>query len=179
MSLSISPQDHINIVNTRADDLPLIFELFEHSIDYQEKHGYPVWKNYDKGAIRSDIENKNQYKVIVDNRIGMVFSVGYEDKIIWRELDRGDAVYLHRIVVNPKCKGRKLFGKILEWAVDHAKLRGLNCVRMDTWAANHNIIQYYQSFGFSIVENYTTPDSPLLPVHNRKLALTLMEYRGV
>ncbi len=179
MSLSISNQDHFNIVNTVADDLPIIIELFEHSIVYQEKHGYPVWKNYDQDAIRADIESINQYKVIVDGKIGMVFSVGYEDKIIWRELDCGNAVYLHRIVVNPACKGRKLFGLILEWSVEHAKQKGLNCVRMDTWASNANIISYYTGFGFSIIENYITPDSPQLPVHNRNLALTLMEYRWV
>ena len=48
---------------------------------------------------------------------------------------------------------------------------------MDTWAANPTIIQYYQSFGFSIVENFTTPNSEELPVHHRNLALTLLEYK--
>ena len=177
MSLFDSNHDHFNIVNTVADDLPLIFELFEHSISYQEKHGYPVWKNYDQDAIREDIENKNQYKVMVDGMIGMVFSVGYADKVIWRELDQGDAVYLHRIVVNPACRGRKLFGLVLEWSVQHAKQKGLNNVRLDTWASNDKIIRYYTSFGFSIIENYTTPDSPQLPVHNRNLPLTLLEFR--
>ncbi len=169
--------DHYEVVNTELSDLPLIFDLFDHSIRYQEKHGYPVWKNYDQGAIRADMESKNQYKIIVDGTIGIVFSVGYADKIIWRELDMGDAIYLHRIVVNPECKGRKLFGLILEWSVEHAKQKGLSAVRMDTWAGNESIIKYYTGFGFSIVENYTTPDSPQLPVHNRNLALTLLEYR--
>jgi ribosomal protein S18 acetylase RimI-like enzyme len=168
-----------NIENTVSADLPVIFHLFEHSITYQEKHGYPVWKNYDQEAIRTDIKNKNQYKVMVDGKIGMVFSVGYADKIIWRKLDQGDAVYLHRIVVNPAYKGRRLFGLILEWSVEHAKQKGLSCVRMDTWANNATIIDYYRSFGFTLIENYTTPDSPQLPVHNRNLALTLLEYRWI
>ncbi len=169
--------DHYEVGNTELTDLPFIFDLFDHSIRYQEKHGYPVWKNYDRGTIRDDIENKNQYKIIVDGTIGMVFSVGYADEVIWRELDQGDAVYLHRIVVNPAFKGRKLFGLILEWSVEHAKQKGLSTVRMDTWAGNESIINYYTGFGFSIVENYTTSDSPQLPVHNRNLALTLLEYR--
>jgi hypothetical protein len=48
---------------------------------------------------------------------------------------------------------------------------------MDTWAANLKIIDYYKGFGFSTIENYKTPDSSELPVHNRNLALTLMEYK--
>ncbi len=47
---------------------------------------------------------------------------------------------------------------------------------MDTWAQNPNIIQYYLTFGFRIIENYTTPDTEDLPIHNRRLSLTLLEY---
>jgi hypothetical protein len=47
---------------------------------------------------------------------------------------------------------------------------------MDTWANNPTLIEYYKTFGFNVIENYTTPDSIGLPVHNRNLALTLLEY---
>jgi N-acetylglutamate synthase-like GNAT family acetyltransferase len=166
-----------DVKHTTPEDLPFIFELFDHSIAYQEKHGYPVWRDYDKGAILRDIENRNQYKVIVDSEIGIVFSVAYADKVIWRDMDKGDAIYLHRIVVNPACKGQKLFGTILEWGKDHIHQKGLSSIRMDTWAANPTIINYYKTFGFVVVENYTTPNTTELPVHNRNLTLTLLEYR--
>lgn len=165
------------IHNSEPNDLPLIFELFDHSIQYQEKNGYPVWRDYDRGAIIKDIENKNQYKVIIDSSIAIVFSVCYTDKIIWRELEMGDSIYLHRIVVNPAFKGQKLFGLILDWAIAHAKQKGLDNIRMDTWAANPNIINYYKGFGFNVIENYTTPNTPELPVHNRNLSLTLLEHK--
>lgn len=167
---------HYHVANTEMSDLELIFELFEQSINYQEKNAYPVWRNYDRNAIRRDIEGKNQYKVVINFKTAIVFSVCYTDKIIWREYDKGDSLYLHRIVVNPEFKGQKLFGKVLEWSVSHGREKGLKTIRMDTWAANPTIIQYYRSFGFSVVENYTTPDSIELPVHNRNLALTLLEY---
>ena len=166
-----------DVINTEMSDLPLIFNLFEQSITYQEKKGYPVWRNYDRNAIIKDIENKNQYKVVIDSKIAIVFSVCYTDKIIWRHLDKEESIYLHRIVVNPELKGQKLFGKILSWAIDHCKRKGLTSIRMDTWAANPTIIEYYTTFGFKIIENYTTPDSTELPVHNRNLALTLLEFK--
>lgn len=164
------------IEHTTPSDLPLIFSLFDQSIHYQEQHGYPVWRNYDKSAIIRDVENNHQYKIIVDDAIGLVFSVCYTDKLIWRERDRDDAIYLHRIVVNPACKGRKLFGVALDWAIDHARELGRASIRMDTWADNPTIIDYYKRFGFVIIENYTTPDTPDLPVHNRNLAMTLLAY---
>lgn len=163
--------------NTETNDLAQIFELFEHSISYQELNGFPVWKNYDKNAIVRDIEERNQYKILVDSTMAIVFSVRYADKIIWRNLDDGNSIYLHRIVVNPAFKGQRLFGSILDWAIEHSRQKSLNSIRMDTWAANPKIINYYKGFGFTFVENFTTPDSEELPVHNRNLALTLLEYR--
>ena len=167
----------IEVAHTETKDLAQIFELFEHSIEYQERKGYPVWKNYDKHTIIKDIEDKNQYKVVVDAAMAMVFSIRHADRIIWRELDRQNSVYLHRIVVNPLFKGQRLFGIILEWAIEHSKLMGFGTIRMDTWASNTTIIDYYKSFGFIVVENYTTPNSEELPVHNRNLGLTLLEYK--
>jgi ribosomal protein S18 acetylase RimI-like enzyme len=79
--------------------------------------------------------------------------------------------------VNPAFKGQKLFGQILSWAVDHAKQKKLNCIRMDTWADNTQIIDYYKGFGFTFIENYTTSNSLELPVHNRNLALALLEMK--
>ena len=124
----------VEVINTETSDLRQIFELFEHSINYQEKKGYPVWRNYDKNAIIKDIEDKNQYKVVIDSTAAIVFSVRYVDKIIWRDLDKGDSIYLHRIVVNPEFKGQKLFGTILDWVIEHSKQKGLKSIRMDTWA---------------------------------------------
>lgn len=167
----------MEIKPTEGNDLTKVFELFEGSIVYQEQRGYPVWRNYDRDTILADITNRNQYKVVIGDTIAIVFSVRYADKIIWRDLDKGDSIYLHRIVVNPECKGQRLFGVILDWAKRQATTRKLSKIRMDTWASNQTIIDYYRSFGFVFVEKYTTPDSLELPLHNRNLGLALLEYR--
>ncbi|MEI9922002.1 MAG: GNAT family N-acetyltransferase [Bacteroidota bacterium] len=170
------PSD-FKIINSELGDLPSIVQWFDESIAYQEKNGYPTWKNYDQDAIIRDINDRNSYKAVNNNGTGIVFSVTYRDPILWRQMDTGQSVYLHRIVVNPAFKGQKLFGVILDWAIDHMKQKGRKNIRMDTWAENPNIIEYYKKFGFEVVENIVTPDTEELPVHNRKLALTLMEYR--
>ncbi|HEX8040677.1 MAG TPA: GNAT family N-acetyltransferase [Chryseosolibacter sp.] len=166
----------IEVRNTEPRDADQIFTLFDLSVQYQEQKGYPSWRNYDKHSILQDIKDKAQYKVVVDSTIGIVFSIGYSDKVIWRELDQGNSLYLHRIVVNQAYKGRKLFGTILSWAIEHCRQKHLASIRMDTWADNPTIINYYKSFGFTFIENYTTPDTEALPVHNRNLALALLEY---
>ena len=166
----------VEVRNTDTSDLEEIFALFEYSIQYQEKKGYPVWRNYDQNTIIKDIKDGNHLKAVIDKKIAIAFSVRYSDKLIWRELDKGNSIYLHRIVVNPEFKGQRQFGTILNWAIEHSKQKGFSNIRMDTWADNPTIIEYYKGFGFSFVENYTTPDNEELPVHNRNLALALLEY---
>ena len=165
------------VENTTPADLQFVYDLFDLSIIYQEKKGYPVWKNYDKSALVNDVNNKNQYKIVIDDQIAMVYSVCYSDKILWRQMENGDAIYLHRIVVNPQFKGQRMFGIILEWAIQYAKSKGFKFIRMDTWADDPNIINYYKGFGFYFIEDFNTPDIPELPVHNRNIPLALLEYR--
>ena len=164
------------IENTTASDLSTVYQLFDLSIIYQEKKGYPVWKNYDKATLINDVKNKNQYKIIIDDQIAMIYSVCYSDKIIWRQMEKGDAIYLHRIVGNPKFKGQRLFGLILEWSIQHARSKHLKFIRMDTWADDPNIIEYYKGFGFYFIEAFNTPDIPELPIHNRNIPLALLQY---
>jgi GNAT superfamily N-acetyltransferase len=164
------------IENTNLGDLEFIYGLFDQSILYQEKKGVPVWRNYDKGTLLNDVKLANQYKVTIDGEVAIVFSVCYSYKILWREMETGDSIYLHRIVVNPLFKGRRLFGRILDWAIGHAKQKGVSFIRIDTWAKDIPLKKYYEDFGFYYVGDYMTPDTDELPEHNRNLALTLLQY---
>lgn len=168
-------KEDFTIFNTTRDDLDIILWIFQQAIDLQGKSGYKVWEGIDKITLLKDIDNGHQYKIVKDSKVLCIFSVQYKDPFIWRERDQDDAIYLHRVVVNPDYKGQKQFLKVLNWAKEVAEERNLRFVRMDTWADNEKIIEYYKSFGFEFFENYTTADTPELPVHNRNLNVALLE----
>ena len=163
------------IVNTQPSDRPFIYWLFDGAIAYQKKYKYPVWAD-DKDVLQQDIEDQRQYKVLTGDGMAGIFTVYYTDPIVWRERDRGDAIYLHRIVVNPNFKGQQLFGKVLNWAKQRTAEQKLRYIRMDTWADNPTIIAYYQRFGFNSIDYYTTPESEELPVQQRGNDIVLLEY---
>ncbi len=165
-----------SIVHTTTADLGNIYSFFDASVLYQQAHAYPDWRNYDRNVILNDIRNKTQYKLITEGEMALVFSVCYSDPLIWGETDKADALYIHRMVVNPSHKGKRLFEHVLDWCVEQCKQAGLHFVRMDTWADNPALIKYYQSFGFSRVRHVTTPNSAALPAHNRGLALALLSF---
>lgn len=165
------------VVNTTQADWDKIAALFEKAIELQGKNGYKVWADIDRPALKSDIEKGLHYKITVGEYILCIFSVQYSDPLIWGAREKNDAIYLHRIVVNPDFKGQKQFAKVLEWAKQHALAKHLRFIRLDTWADNDRIIAYYQSFGFELLGDYTTPDSPELPIQNRNLHVALLEMK--
>lgn len=165
----------IKITNTTKDDFPDILWLFEQAMKLQGQNGYKVWNEIDKAGLENDIENDLQYKITKDNDILCIFSVQYNDPFIWREYDKNNAIYLHRIVVNPNFKGQKQFEKVLNWAKQFLRQNNLKYIRMDTWADNKKIIDYYKSFGFKFIENYQTSDTSELPIQNRNLNVALLE----
>ncbi|WP_336514847.1 GNAT family N-acetyltransferase [Pollutibacter soli] len=163
------------ITKAVRDDLPVIYHLFEEAIRFQQLNNYKGWVSYDKAFIETDIEQGHLFKMITGNDIVCIFSVYYSDALIWREKESGDAAYLHRIVINRNFAGQQLFKKVLDNTIQLAKEKNLKYIRMDTWAENEKIISYYKSFGFSFVENYTTPETENLPEQHRNLHVALLE----
>jgi ribosomal protein S18 acetylase RimI-like enzyme len=163
------------IRNASVADSLTIYRLFEEAIRFQKENRYTGWNNYDKEFIQSDIQKGLLFKIIRGEQIVCIFSICYRDELIWREMEKGNAVYLHRTVVDQQFKGKKIFQKVLDWAVKFALEKRLKYVRMDTWADNEKIIGYYKSYGFTVIENYTTPDTNKLPEQHRNLKVALLE----
>lgn len=167
----------IQIIPAVETDLPEIFSLFDAAIRFQEVNHYTGWKQYDENFVRKDLAGGELIKIINDDlKIMCIFSVCYSDELIWTEKEKGDSLYLHRIILNRQFAGLKIFNRVLSWSVGHAREKGLNYIRMDTWAENEKLITYYQSYGFRVTDHYTTPNSDALPVQNRNLKVALLEY---
>ena len=165
------------IINTALSDLPLILWFFEQAMKLNDRQGYKVWRTIDETALQEDIENNLQYKIVQGNAVTCIFSVQFSDPLIWGEREVSEAIYLHRIVVHPDFKGQRQFEYVVAWAKQLAQQRQLNYIRMDTWADNARIIQYYESFGFDLVGTRTTEDTPKLPIQNRNLHVALLEMK--
>lgn len=170
--------DHnYNIINTTPNDLDMICWMFEEAIAYQKRNNYKGWESYDKSFLENEISKQLQFKIVENENILCIFSICFIDPLIWREKDKGTSIYLHRITVNPKFKGQKQFEKVLNWAIEYAQKNKLDTVRMDTWAENATIIEYYKSYGFQFLENYKTENTKKLPIQHRNLNVALLEYK--
>jgi hypothetical protein len=163
------------ITEAVISDMPVICQLFEEAIAFQQKHHYAGWKNYDRTFLQRDVEQRLLFKIMNDEKIAGIFSICYADPLIWREKERGDAIYLHRIVANRNVNEGPVFAGILNWAKYVAVQKGLRFIRMDTWAENSKLIDYYRGYGFRFVENFTTANTTALPIQHRNLKVALLE----
>ncbi len=167
----------LKIEPTTKDDLEFIAQIFDDAITYQIRNNFPIWKGHDKKFILKDIERNRQYKILIDDKIACVFSVFYSDDAIWKDRDKGDGLYLNRMVVNPQFKGQRLFGKVLDRAKEHAAKRNIPFVRMDIWANNVDMISYYKSFGFEVVDRIRTTQNESLPASYWDIDVVLLEAK--
>ncbi|RYY38818.1 MAG: GNAT family N-acetyltransferase [Chitinophagaceae bacterium] len=156
-------------------DLPVIMQLYDAAIDYQKRNGFIGWDRIDERFIQQDLDRGLLYVIRNEGTITVVFCICYTDELIWRERERCDALYLHRVVVHPQTRGGRLFERVLEWACVHAAEKGLRYLRMDTWADNERLIAYYEGYGFAFVERHRTGNDAALPEQHRNLNVALLE----
>jgi hypothetical protein len=163
------------ILPAEMDDLPFVFNLFEQAIQFQKEKGYIGWNSYDRDFITNDVANGLLLKVKHEDGVLGIFCICHTDKLIWREREKGDALYLHRVVLNREFEGARIFSTILNWSKVFAGNHNRRFIKMDTWAGNSKLIEYYKTYGFQFVENYTTADTIDLPIQHRNLNVALLE----
>ncbi len=150
----------MEIINSSISDLETTFRLFDHAITYQKRNGYQLWPQFSRDMIIAEIKEKRHWKIIDNGQIICVFSVMYNDPVIWGEMDKDPSVYLHRIAVNPEFKGKRIMTIIKHWATLHAIEMGKRYLRMDTWGENETLRNYYIKCGFHYIgqQHLTTPE---------------------
>lgn len=167
----------MKIVHSTLQDLPALMALYDEAIAHQKAVSDLVWKGFDEEVVVHEIKGNRQWKIIMDDEIACVFMIAYNDPAIWDEKDRDSAIYVHRIVTNPKFRGKGFVQIITDWAITYAKANQIDFVRLDTWQDNAKLHQLYQKAGFRYVGIKIITPSENLPRHYWGTTLGLFEIR--
>ncbi|MCL6461890.1 MAG: GNAT family N-acetyltransferase [Flavobacterium micromati] len=158
------------------NDIETIFEFYDIAVKYQKTKFNKHWQGFETELIKKEITENRQWKIIIDDKIVCVFAITFEDESIWKEKNSDKAVYFHRIVTHPDCKGQNFVKKIIAWGKQFAKEKKLDYLRLDTWGDNTELIDYYQKCGFEFL-GIITPDYNGLPKHYDGITLSLFEIK--
>lgn len=160
---------------TDASDFDVIFDLYDKAIEFQKTVFDKQWLGFDADLVNREIGEGRLWKIVEDAGVGCIYSIAYEDPIIWGSESHVAAMYIHRIVTNPEFRGHGYVAKIVDWAREHAAGKGLRYIRMDTWADNLKLKDYYLGCGFEWKGTVSPEDSPTMPAHYRGIQLGLFE----
>src|SRR5215213_1004689 len=97
----------MKFLNSEPADFAEIFKLYDAAIEFQKTKFDKSWLPFDRTMIEREIAEKRHWKILIGNKIAGIFSIAFEDPLIWKEKSREPSVYIHRIVTNPEFRGQK------------------------------------------------------------------------
>lgn len=159
--------------STRSD-IDTFRDFWNSALAYQRARRFPLWPPFPEKHMEEEIRAGLHFSSdFPDGVLAGYFSVALSDELIWSTEERGDAIYVHRMCVNPLRKGSNLAKSVLSWAYGYASSLGRQFVRMDTWADNQRLVGYYVDCGFHYIGDRQLGDVAGLPPHysNTRLAL--------
>lgn len=167
----------MEFLNSETKDFNEILRLYDLAIEFQKTKFDKSWLPFDQAMINREIAEKRHWKIVIEDKIACIFSIAFEDPLIWKEKSGEPAIYIHRIVTNPEFRGQKFVPKITDWSIEYAKSIGKEFVRMDTWGDNQKLIDYYVACGFAFLGVITPTKSADLPKHYDGITLSLFEIK--
>lgn len=167
----------LQIINSTAADIDTIFEFYDMAIAHQKKVFHKHWQGFSLELVQQEVEEERQYKILIDGQVASIFAVTFNDPQIWEERDAQPSIYIHRIVTHPDFRGYGFVNAIIDWAKDYAKNNAIEYIRMDTWADNEKLLNYYTGCGFNHVGSIKIAPDSGLPKHYEGISLNLFEIK--
>lgn len=168
----------MEIERTMRDDLPSVLEIYRQARAYQYQQTGYGWPEFPVSFIEAEIREKRHFRVLDEQgEIAGVLSVVYTEPVIWNDSGGKEALYLHRMAIPNRYRGKSIAAKMIAWAVTEAGKQNRKYVRLDTWANNEMLTAYYQRLGFALIGKKQLPPKSDLPDHYHNIEVNLFEIR--
>jgi hypothetical protein len=158
----------MEIINCTLQDAETILKLYDAATELQRSRNVVVWPKFEKHFIENEINEKRQWKLIINNEIACNWAITYNDADIWEEKEKNDSIYIHRIATNPGYRGNNFVSNIVEWARSFAKQQQRKYIRLDTLGNNTRLIEHYTKAGFTFLGIVRLANVQRLPAHYHK-----------
>jgi ribosomal protein S18 acetylase RimI-like enzyme len=138
-------------------DVDAVLGLVTEATRWLAERGSDQWQ-YTTERHRRAIERataRDEVWVVSDDIGALVATItlnGYADPEFWTaEDDPADALYVHRMAVARNAGGQEIGSAMLDWAARQTMDTGKKWVRLDAWASNTALHDYYRNHGFQPV----------------------------
>ncbi|MCW5514809.1 GNAT family N-acetyltransferase [Muriicola sp. Z0-33] len=131
---------------------------------YQWNSDYPS-----QAAFKNDIQRKELYVLEINGKIkGMITITTIKDEeympVAWLT-STDNAMYIHRLGVDPEFQGMGYAQQLMNYAEDYAKVSGFASVRLDTFSRNKRNQKFYEQRGYQKLSDIYFPKQSKYPFH--------------
>lgn len=137
-----------------------------------------AWPVFNADAVRDDIVQGRVFLFSEGADVVATLTFTETDPQVWE--DHGvppESYYVHRFATRRDRAGEGIGARVLVWARGHSVAQSKKYLRLDTWAANLELKDYYESNGFTLVRKVSFPQDTPLPDHYRGASMSLFEMR--
>jgi ribosomal protein S18 acetylase RimI-like enzyme len=167
----------MEIVHSTLEDIPCIFALYDAGTAKQKAMGGKQWQGFERSLIEREIAEGRLYKLVAEGLVAGVFTLTFDDEILWGDRSADPAIYVHRIAIDPAFRGQGLVKRIVAWVRAYSLAHGKRFIRMDTGSGNDRLNAYYISCGFAYLGIVTYAGAPGMPAHYQTGSSSLFEMR--
>jgi ribosomal protein S18 acetylase RimI-like enzyme len=164
---------NFQILNSNPSDIDSIFNLYELATEFQKTKFRVHWPSFERSLVETEIAEKRQWKLIIDDKVACVWATTFSDPQIWEEREADSSVYIHRIATNPVFRGQNFVKLIVEWSKSYAAENNKLFIRLDTIGDNLKLINHYTDYGFDFLGLLKLKNTEGLPKHYDQATVSL------
>jgi GNAT superfamily N-acetyltransferase len=138
----------MDVRRARPEDLDQVTSLLEEARAWLHARGIQQWPTtYPRSLLTTDIAQGEVYLAHVNGEPAGTLTLQWSGETVWEHASQ-DAAYVHRLVVRRKFAGQGIGLELLRWAEGAAVCAGKHFLRLDCWAGNLALCEYYERAGF-------------------------------
>ncbi|MEG1475413.1 MAG: GNAT family N-acetyltransferase [Longicatena sp.] len=135
------------------EDIPFIEKMYEARVKYNDAHDIHQWyiDEVRWSAFSKTYEISDYYVGIYKKTIVCGFFIVDVDALYWPDKKQGEALYLHKICVDPKYKGRGFADCLIAFFKNKGCYENYPMVRLDVRERKSALRSMYERNGFTLV----------------------------
>lgn len=150
----------IEIRKACFSDLPAIMEIIRQAVESLKKRGVDQWQDGypNEETAKADIEKEISYVACItesgwEQVVGTAV-ISFEPEPVYADIYdgnwRADVSYavIHRIATAEKMKDRGVAGKLMDFARESCRIKGISWIRIDTHRDNLVMQKFLEKQGF-------------------------------
>lgn len=140
----------INKFTVAVGEVDASINILREVAQWCEDNKLNMWKVSDltKERLLTGVKEENFCigKIGEDSACAMILQ--WYDPLFWPDAKENEAGYIHKLCVRRKYSGLGLSGRMVKFAIEECRKRGIRYLRLDTGWNREPLCKLYESFGF-------------------------------